>query len=106
MEPLWAHRRRRRRWSHRSAVSGSCMEILRPFRSIAAIAFVFALGHRNADAASLRKVWELDLRTVIDAKVGSSALPVFALRFSPNGKELAVVADVYGSAGQEKSRLM
>lgn len=45
--------------------------------------------------ASRRTVWEVDLKKVLRDKGGSHTpeLPVFALRFSPDGSRLAVIAD-------------
>lgn len=59
-------------------------------------------------ARGLRKVWDLDLtRWLIENQViHKKGLPVFALRFSPDGKRLAVVADEYLRDGDFKSRLL
>jgi hypothetical protein len=59
-----------------------------------------------ANAGGLRKVWELDLRKAVNATNGSPEFPVFALRFSPDGRRVAVVADVYGTPRERKSRLL
>ena len=61
----------------------------------------------SADAGGLRKVWELQLTTVIppDGIRNDLRMPVFALRFSPDGKRLAVVSDVHRIAAQLTSHL-
>jgi hypothetical protein len=57
-------------------------------------------------AASLSKVWEVDLRKMVHAGSGMTEFPVFALRFSPDGQKLAVIADVYSVNRDRKSRLL
>jgi hypothetical protein len=66
------------------------------------------LGHGSIHASSLKKVWDLDLRKVLDTKGANHtrALPVFALRFSPDGRQLAAVVDWYGPRDSEKSHLL
>jgi hypothetical protein len=59
-----------------------------------------------AHAGTLRKVWEVDLRKVVPRSGGSPEFPVFALRLSPNGRKLAVIADVYGAQEAKRSRLL
>ncbi|GEM_PF-4316125 len=56
----------------------------------------------------LHKLWEIDLNRII-RPVGVdhiSALPIFALRFSPDGSNLAVVADLFEHQGRGKSYLL
>jgi len=59
-----------------------------------------------AHAGRLRKVWEVDLGKAISAKDGIAEFPVFALRFSPDGRKLAVIGDVYQTGKERKSRLL
>lgn len=58
-------------------------------RHIILLALLTSSWQGLAHSGSLRKVWELDLRE----KVRGSAddLPVFALRFSPDGQQIAAV---------------
>jgi hypothetical protein len=56
--------------------------------------------------AELRKMWEVDLRKAAHLTDGSPDVPVFALRFSPDGQKLAVIADVYKARSGRKSRLV
>jgi len=60
----------------------------------------------EAQAGTLRKVWEVDLRKVAHANDGSPDFPVFALRFSPDGRKLAVIADIYKTHEGIMSRLL
>ncbi len=59
-------------------------------------------------AAGLRKIWELDLRTVIhqDGEPGKSALLVQGLRFSPDGTRIAVNFDQSPDPKRMMSRLL
>ena len=59
-------------------------------------------------AGSLRKLWDIDLSNIVRQNEvdHSPDLPIRALRFSPDGKRLAVVADRYLSDGKYKSRLV
>lgn len=59
-----------------------------------------------AHAGGLRTLWEVDLGKVISAGSGLPEVPVLALSFSPDGRRLAVVADVYGTREDPKSRLV
>jgi hypothetical protein len=72
-----------------------------------AVSFI-VLAALAARAASFRKVWDLDLRKVIEVQGASHTrdLPVLALRFSPDGGKLASVVDLYGPRGKEKSHLV
>jgi len=65
-------------------------------------------GQALAADVGLRKVWDLDLRKVVEAKHLNHTrdLPVFGLRFSPNGRRLAAIVDLYGPTGKESSRLL
>lgn len=57
-------------------------------------------------AGSLRKVWELNLKDkLIEDKTAHIFLPtVFALRFSPDGKHVAVVIEEYRPQGSEDGK--
>ena len=59
-----------------------------------------------AHAGKLRKVWDLDLKTVIEAAgfKPTRDLPVLALRFSPDGGNFAAVVDLYGYIDGHRSR--
>ena len=59
-----------------------------------------------AHAGTLRRVWEIDLRKLVHAGEGSPEFPVFAIRFSPDGRKLAVIADVYETHDGRRSRLL
>lgn len=59
-----------------------------------------------AFASKLQKVWEVDLRKSVYSTNGLPEFPVFALRFSPDGRKLAVIADIYSAHGGRKSRLL
>ncbi len=73
-----------------------------------AVAVFLLLGRNPIHAASLKKLWDIDLRKILDAKGAGHTrdLPVFALRFSPDGQQVAVVADWYGAKGAENSHLL
>lgn len=60
----------------------------------------------QANAGKLRKVWEVDLKKAASVKDGMPEVPVFALRFSPDGRKLAVIADVYQTGKERRSRLL
>ena len=63
--------------------------------------------HSVTQAAGLQKLWDFDLRKVIELSASHNRdLPVLALRFSPNGKKLAVVFDWYGPKTAQKSHLL
>ena len=70
------------------------MRLRRWIVALAALAAQPALAH----AGSLRKLWEVDLRKEVHATDGLPEFPVFALRFSPNGKRLAIIGDVYNTS--------
>ena len=59
---------------------------------------------------NLGKLWEIDLKKVVRRDGGLADFPVLALRFSPDGRKLAVIADVYGgtygSSEGRRSRLL
>lgn len=69
---------------------------------------MIGLAALTAHAAGLRKVWDVDLRKMMEAQSVSHTrdLPVFALKFSPDGGKLAAVVDQYGPKGEEKSHLI
>jgi len=64
----------------------------------------------SSHSESLGKVWDLDLRKVIEGKglKHSHDLPVLALRFSPDGSKLATIVDLWaeGAGGQDKSYML
>jgi len=64
------------------------------------------VGDPLAYAGKLLKVWEVDLKRVVQRKDGNPDFPVFAFRFSPDGRKLAVIADMLGARGMETSRLL
>src|SRR6266478_491855 len=76
-------------------------------RSLIAYTLTFAFPVTGV-AGSLQQVWDVDLTNAIKQNEVDHVtdLPILALRFSPNGKRLAVVADRYLSAGEYKSRLL
>jgi len=61
-----------------------------------------------ARADHLQEVWQLDLRKVLKqvGAVQSPDLPVFLLRFSPNGRQIAGVVDEHGSEGAPTGHLL
>jgi hypothetical protein len=59
-----------------------------------------------ARSGTLREVWEVDLRKLVPATNGIRQFPVFALRFSPDGRKLAVIADIYQAQEGRRSRLL
>jgi hypothetical protein len=72
------------------------------------VVFLMAIHSDAVNAGSLHKVWDVDLRKVTEAQGASHTrdLPVFALRFSPDGHKLASVVDLYGPRDKEKSHLV
>lgn len=78
----------------------------RSFCTIALILAIFCGTPGMADAGQLRKVWEVDLRKLVNATNGLPEFPVLALRFSPDGRKLAVIADIYNADNGRKSRLL
>jgi len=79
---------------------------LRQPLAIALLTFGIAAQPPLAHAGKLRKVWEVDLKKSVQMKDGGPNLPIFALRFSPDGRKLAVIADMLGARGTETSRLL
>jgi hypothetical protein len=71
-----------------------------------ALSFAACLLAPAASAGKLGKVWEVDLRKLVHATAGLPEFPVFALRFSPDGRTLAVIADIYDANHGKKSRLL
>jgi len=63
-------------------------------------------GVPSTHAGKLTRVWELDLRNAVRVRDGLPDFPVFALRFSPDGRRLAVIADIRGTREAKKSRLL
>lgn len=59
-----------------------------------------------AHAGTLRKVWELDLKKAVHRDDGSPDFPVFAVRFSPDGRKVGMIADAYGTREARRSRLL
>ena len=84
------------------------MATMRPRGGALALAVSALLAQHLLYAGSLEKLWDLDIRKVLNAQGASHtrALPVLALRFSPDGRQLAAVTDWYGGKGAEKSRLL
>jgi hypothetical protein len=56
-------------------------------------------------AGALRKNWEFDLKTAIRERAEAKEFPVFAVRFSPNGRYIAAVVHYYAS-GRAQDRLV
>jgi hypothetical protein len=71
---------------------------------LACVAFGGALPVVRAGA--LRKVWEVDLAKAIGRAGVNTGFPIFAARFSPDGRKLAVIADFYETQAARKSRLL
>lgn len=71
-----------------------------------ALALLLLGGPPTASAGGLRRVWEVDLRKLALPRNGLAEFPVFAIRFSPDGKKLAVIADIHGSGRERESRLL
>jgi hypothetical protein len=83
------------------------MAAMRAYRcSIPLAVLLLHAGSTSASTGGLHKVWEVDLRKLAIPRSGHAGLPVFALRFSPDGKKLAVIAGVYGSGQERESRLL
>ena len=76
------------------------------FSAIGLVLAAFLGQSHIAHSGGLRQVWEVDLRKVVHADNGLPEFPVFALRFSPDGRKLAVIADIYATPGGRKSRLL
>jgi hypothetical protein len=69
------------------------------------LAALLGVTSRPADAGSLIKVWDLDLGKWNSANAGR--VPVEALSFSPDGKQIALIgADATGEPGQLVSPLL
>lgn len=67
-----------------------------------------ALGAKPplAHGGTLHRMREVDLRKAVNRSDGGSDFPVFAIRFSPDGRKLAVIADDYETHDGGKSRLL
>ncbi len=74
------------------------MALIRLARVVAALAAVFGCCSLPCEAGSLRKVWEVDLKKAVRRADGMPTFPVFGLRFSPDGRQLALIADVYDTS--------
>jgi hypothetical protein len=72
----------------------------------AGLALAALCSQPPAQAGKLRTVWEVDLRKMAGAANGLPEFPIFALRFSPDGRKLAVIADVFGAKEDRKSRVL
>lgn len=70
------------------------------------LALLLLGGPPLASAGGLHRIWEVDLRKLTLPRDGLAEFPVFAIRFSPDGKKLAVIADIHGSGQERESRLL
>lgn len=72
------------------------------------LAFSGLLAPLSSHSESLVKVWDLDLKNVIEGKglKHTHDLPVLALRFSPDGTMLAVAVDLWAQDVDNKSHLV
>lgn len=61
--------------------------VLRQWFAIALLTFGIAAQPPLAYAGKLRKVWEVDLKKSVQMKDGRPNLPIFALRFSSDGRK-------------------
>ncbi len=75
-------------------------------RSAVLLVLVAAGWSCRGAGGMLSKVWEMDLRHVVGVAKGVPEFPIYAMRFSPDGRRLAVIADVYGDGQKRKSRLV
>ncbi len=79
-------------------------------RLIRCAAAVLLAGHFAAisSGAELRKVWDVDLAQAIrpDIAPGFDGLPVLAVRFSPDGRQIAVLAGKSRVDGRDVSSLL
>jgi hypothetical protein len=66
-------------------------------------AFVLRL---SAQAGTVQKVWEVNLTKKVDTGGRESTLPIFALRFSPDGRKLAAIIDRYGIGDDARNLLV
>jgi hypothetical protein len=62
----------------------------------------------NSYSGSLRKIWELDLSKTVDAPANqkTKGIPVFAIRFSPDGQRIAANVAWYLPGGNVVSKLV
>src|SRR5271155_51601 len=73
-------------------------------RAACLLAIIFPI---TARAERLRKIWEIDLRKSAQ-ELGihfAPDFPIFAINFSPDGNQLAVVADSIRTGGKKRARL-
>jgi hypothetical protein len=80
---------------------------MRSTRALSAV--LLAVGfHLSVSGGSLHKVWELNLKEVMQSSGGSvrGRQGVTALRFSPDGSKIALGAEGYYSAANAPIRLM
>jgi hypothetical protein len=89
-----------------AGLSGPGMALKRSVWAIALFLNAMDASLLLGQAGKLRKVWEVDLKKNVDVRGGLAGLPVFALRFSPDGRKLAAIADVYQKGDRRKSRLL
>ena len=79
---------------------------MRPLRIRILGALVFAGTFRwSAAAGTLRKDWEFDLKGAVREGPLTKELPVFALRFSPDGRHIAAIVHFY-EYGRARDRLL
>jgi dipeptidyl aminopeptidase/acylaminoacyl peptidase len=79
---------------------------MRRYSWLVGLAVALVCFQPPARAGKLRTLWEVDLRKMVSATSGLPEFPVFALRFSPEGRKLALIADFYGARGAWKNRLL
>jgi hypothetical protein len=84
------------------------MELTRTFKLVLLTALSPVVRFGFAQTAALQRLPDIDVAKAIESAGGSHsrALPVLAIRFSPDGRKLAVIADWYGAKGSERSRLL
>jgi WD40 repeat protein len=83
------------------------MALMNSYRSVWLILLTL-VGQSTICAGSLHRLWELDLRKIIQGAPsdGAGILPVQIIRFSPDGRQLAVVVDGDPSAAVFRNRLL
>jgi hypothetical protein len=85
----------------------ACMAMTRKLRTLLTFSAFIALAG-GLYAADLRKVWQFDLASSLASlsRGTSGRLPVLAMRFSPDGRRLAVEAGTYLADGRLGSHLI